>query len=646
MSWVPSVNRRSGQARNSRYSSQRITSLPWTLAAGIVGADIGTSVFYSTGVILPFAHNLAPLIVLVVCLLMWVFKTIYEEGCAASPFNGGAYMMVLQTVGRRLAMVVGALNILYYLAKAAVSSISGAYYLDSIDNLMNWPVMNIALAASVPVIVFGLLNIVGIKEPAKIVFLVAIFHFGLLLFMDVYGLYLAFAIQAGIQPNPSAVHPDFGIVFKDVDKIPMLGIVHGFAAAFLGITGFESAAQIVEQLKVPTWKTLRQVYLTIVILVGLTAPATSYLCLVLLNQSQLKLYGNNLLSGLAFVEGGQLLLNILVWDACLILFAAVNTAYAGCIGLCTTMAKQGNLPGFLLNRWAHKHPLLQGYPYVCLSFMAITLSMIFMLPGQVDNLGQVYGMAFLGVMIAFSLGVLLLRLRMPLKVARSPYRTRWVLHVGRLALPVPALVGIIVLAFAQIVLVASADQARALGVQMFTLILLLMFFYRLGVVESRLADMPDLRLGLGKFANLEDLPEDLPGYVLCTGGAKARKLATLLLELLETEDPGPKEVIIYHSEEEPARRGIMHELLQRVISQQVAPSFKNNDIILTVKVLPESLIDGLIQLKRSMSFRKVFLGSGQDTEQARRFAHEIETNLGIHTEILVPDEPQAGKARP
>jgi amino acid transporter len=617
--------------------------LPWTLAAGIVGADIGTSVFYSTGVILPFAGNAAPLIVLVVCILMWVFKTIYEEGCAASPFNGGAYMMVLQTVGRRLAMVVGALTILSYLATAAVSSISGAYYLDSIDNLMNWPVIHIALAASVPVVFFGLLNIVGIKEPAKLVFLIAIFHFGLLLFMDVYGLYLAFAINGGLIP-PGGINPDFGIVFKGIDKIPPWAMMHGFAAAFLGITGFESAAQIVEQLKVPTWKTLRQVYLAIVILVGLTAPVTSYLCLVLLNQGQLKTYGNNLLSGLAFVEGGQLLLNILVWDACLILFAAVNTAYAGCIGLCTTMAKQGNLPGFLLNRWANKHPMLQGYPYVCLSFMAITLSMIAMLPGQVDNLGQVYGMAFLAVMIAFSLGVLLLRARMPLKVARSPYRTRFVVHLGRLAMPVPALVGIIVLTFAELVLVASADHARALGVQMFTLILLLMFFYRLGVVESRLAEMPDLRLGLGKFANLEDLPEDLPGYVLCTGGAKARKLATLLLELLETEDPGPKEVIIYHSEEEPARRGIMHELLQRVISQQVAPSFKNNDIILTVKVLPEALIDGLIQLKRSMSFRKVFLGSGQDTEQARRFAHEIETNLGIHTEILVPDDRQPTKS--
>ena len=111
--------------------------LTWWLAAGIVGADIGTSVFYSTAVIKPYVGFAAPLIILVVCLLMWLFKATYEEGCAASPFNGGAYMIVLQTIGRRAAMMVGALTILSYLATAAVSAISGAYYLDSFDNINN-----------------------------------------------------------------------------------------------------------------------------------------------------------------------------------------------------------------------------------------------------------------------------------------------------------------------------------------------------------------------------------------------------------------------------------------------------------------------------------------------------------------------------
>ncbi len=215
--------------------------LAWWLAAAIVGADIGTSVFYTTGVILPLVGFAAPFIILVVCLLMWVFKATYEEGCAVSPFNGGAYIMVLQTVGKRFAIVVGALTILSYLATAAVSALSGAYYIDSIDNIMNWPVANIVFAAIAPVIVFGLLNIVGIKEPAMIVFFIAMFHFCLLLYLDVKGLIMAFER-----------HIDLTRFTHSLTAVTPAHFVHGFAAAFLGITGFESAAQIVEQLKTPT----------------------------------------------------------------------------------------------------------------------------------------------------------------------------------------------------------------------------------------------------------------------------------------------------------------------------------------------------------------------------------------------------------
>ncbi len=592
--------------------------LNWWLGAAIVGADIGTSVFYSTAIILPYMGMATPLVILAICLLMWLFKSTYEEGCAVSPFNGGAYIMVLQTVGKRLAMIVGALTILSYLATAAVSALSGAFYLDSLDNVSNWPVEQVLLVSLIPVILFGILNIIGIKEPAFIVFLIAFFHFSLLLFMDVRGLFLAFERQV-----------DFSIVFRDIPKISPWNMAHGFAAAFLGITGFESAAQIVEQLKTPTWRTLKKIYLAVVVLVGITAPLTSLLCLTLLSPSEIEAHRDHLLSGLAFVEGGKTLLHILVADAGLTLFAAVNTAYVGCIGLCTTMAKQGNLPGVLLRRWAHKIPLFQGYPYVVIPFMFIASTMIFLLPGKVDELSQVYGMAFLAVMSAFCLGVIMMRFKMPVKVERAPFKSQFTVTLNKIKIPAPPLIGLFTLSFAEIILIATTDEARALGLEILLVILLIMCFYRLGLLEGRLRQLPDLRLGLGRYAKLSQLPENLPVYVLCTGGAKARKLAHSLIRLLEKEEPGPKEIIIYHSEEEQARRGIMYELLQRVVSQQIAPSFSHNDMILTVKILPEKLVDGLIYLKRSHPFDKVFIGTGSDPEQADQYTKELEENLGV-----------------
>lgn len=593
--------------------------LSWQLGAGIVGADIGTSVFYSTSVIMPHAGFLAPVIIGFVCVMMWLFKATYEEGCSVSPFNGGAYIMVLQTIGKRLAMLVGAMTILSYLATAAVSALSGAYYIDSFDNVKEWTAHGITFVAIAPVILFGLLNIKGIKEPAIIVFWVAFFHFSLLLVMDVVGLWIAFSTGA-----------DFSLVFRDVPTLSPMALLHGIAVAFLGITGFESAAQIVEQLKTPTWKTLKKIYLAVVILVGITAPLTSYLCLILLSEEQIHHYKDNLLSGLALVEMGPTFQKVLVVDACLTLFAAVNTAYVGCIGLCTTMAKQGNLPGFLLRRWEIKTGgFIQGYPYVVMPFMLITIAMMLMLPGKVEDLGTVYGMAFLAVMASFCIGVIMMRFGMPTKVNRAPYKSNWTVPFRGTQIPVPPLIGFVTLMFAEIVLVISAGGARTLGLQILLAILLVMCFYRLGLLEGRLRELPDLRLGLGRYSNMTDLPHDLPVYILCTAGAKARKLAQSLIRLLEKEEPGPKEIIIYHAEEEEARRGMMYELLQRVISQQIAPSFRHHDMILTVKILPEKLVDGLIYLKRSHPFSKIFIGTGTHPELAQKYASELEENLGV-----------------
>lgn len=605
--------------------------LNWWLGAGIVGADIGTSVFYSTAVILPYVGFAAPLIILGVCLAMWFFKSTYEEGCTVSPFNGGAYIMVLQTIGKRLAMVVGSLTILSYLATAAVSALSGAYYIDSMDNIMDWPTTSVLAAAITPVVIFGLLNIVGIKEPAIIVFFIAFFHFALLLYMDARGLMMALDR-----------HADFSVIFKHVPKLSPQDLLHGCAAAFLGITGFESAAQIIEQLKTPTWRTLKKIYLSIVLLVGITAPLTSALCLVLLTEQQTMEYRNSLLSGLAFVEGGKTLLTILVVDAALTLFAAVNTAYVGCIGLATTMAKQGNLPAFLLRRWADKSPFFQGYPYVVFAFMAITVFMILVLPGKVEDLGHVYGMAFLAVMCSFGIGVLMLNVRMPLKVTRAPWKSSWAITIRGVRIPFPALITFILLGWAEIVLFLSSTSARTLGLQIFLLILLVMSFYRLGVLEGRLRELPDLRLGLGKFRRETELPSDLPTFVLCTGGAKARSLVTMLLRLLDREEPGPKEIIIFHAEEEEARRGMMFELLQRVVSQQVEPMIRDRDMVLTVKVLPETLVDGLIHLKKAHPFRRVFIGTGSDPEQASKYALDLETNLGVQVVNIGPNIPEIG----
>ncbi|MCB0393759.1 MAG: APC family permease [Bdellovibrionales bacterium] len=589
--------------------------LSWIIGAGIVGADIGTSVFYSTGLLFPYVGYLAPVFVLLVCCMMWAFKKTYEEGLALSPYNGGAYVMILRSVGRRVAVLAGALTIVSYLATAAVSALSGAFYITSLSS-GEISMETIVLISAIPVIIFGILNTKGIAEPAKLVTVIAGLHFALLLIMVVWGVgYLAFNWAE--------------IDFAKMSKITISGkmtfamLMHGFAGAFLGITGFESAAQIIEELEEPALKTVKRLYQVVVVLVSITAPAISFLCLAILPEAEILRSKDSLLSAMGHQIGGQILMTVVVVDATLTLFAAVNTAFVGFIGLAKTMAKQGNLPIQMLYRISHKFPWLQGYPLIALPFMVVALGMVAAVPGEVEVLAKVYEIAFLGVMVSFAVGVILMRNRKQRRNLPKEYLSRVVILWGRKIIPVIPLASGAMLLVAQLTLMVFAPpEAQNMGLLLIFTVLLIMAYYRWGVLENRLERRHDLHLGLGSYAKSDQLPERLPRYVLCAGGTGLRPLMTRALNHLLRERKGdPFELIVFHVDE--SDEGFFFESLQRVVFQQIVPLFNSRDIVLTVKTMPGNLIEGLQTLKKSYNFHSVILGTGKDPEVANEFAQVI-----------------------
>lgn len=513
------------------------------IAAGVVGADIGTSVFYGTGILYPKVGFLAPIFVLTCCLMMWLFKRTYEEGLALSPYNGGAYSMILRSLGRQWAVFAGALTMVSYLATAAVSALSGAYYLSSLNLGMSEDV--VLLMAFFPIVFFGILNSRGIKEPAKLVTVIAGFHFLLLILISIWGFIYLFLNWGSID-------------FQKLQQLTPQGeitwalLMYGFAAAFLGITGFESAAQIVEELETPTLETLRKLYKTVIILVSLTAPAISFLCLIILTQDEINQNISYLLSGLSYKMGGRVLLYVIVIDATLTLFAAVNTAFVGFIGLSTTMSKQGNLPRLLISRYTHRFPSIQGYPLIALSFMLVALFMCAIVVGEkgLEVLAKVYEMAFLGVMVSFCLGVVLLRNRHIRKDIPTKFLTSWGITFKNKTIPLIPLFSGGVLLLAQTTLILSAGpDVRSILIQLLSLIVILMAFYRWGILENRLENRNDLRLGTGSYAGKRELPENLKKIVLCARGTGARRLINMAIKKIKSEfSLQPFELIVFHAE--------------------------------------------------------------------------------------------------
>ncbi len=608
------------------------SELSWLLAAGIVGADIGTSVFYGTGILFPIVGYLAPLFVLLACLAMWLFKRTYEEGLAMSPYNGGAYSMILRSVGKRTAVFAGALTFVSYLATAAVSSLSGGFYFSSLfaGGLSNSTVVWISF---LPVIFFGILNIKGIKESAKLVTGIAITHFSLLIIITLWSIVYIIFYWSEIDFSK------FGDLSYFPKPLGLATLAYGMSAAFLGITGFESAAQIVETLKPPTSDTVRTLYRAVILLVSFTAPAISLMCLTILTPDEVQGNLNYLLSGLAEKIGGTFLLTLIVLDATCTLFAATNTAFIGCIGLATTMAKHGNLPQFFLKRISHIVPSLEGYPFTVVSLMMIVMGTCAFVAGEVTIAAKVYEIAFLGVMVSFALGAIVMRNKGFRQSTPKKYLSSTYLRINgtQLSLPPLATAGILSCAIFFLITHVNSDVLFMLTFLM-GITLMLMAYYRWGVLENRLETHTDLRLALGRFIHNvhEELPKDLPKYILCIGEHRVRRLISKTLNfILSKQKGGAFELILFYAENEGATsRNIFYELLQRVVSQQIAPIYASKDIILTVKILPSRVLEGLQTLKKSIEPVDIYFGIGRNPDHSHKTRTHISRELEMPITII------------
>jgi hypothetical protein len=290
----------------------------------------------------------------------------------------------------------------------------------------------------------------------------------------------------------------------------------------------------------------------------------------------------------------------------------------------------------MLTRVAHRVPSIQGYPLIAFPFMIIALMMCAFVAGEVKILAKVYEIAFLGVMVSFCLGVVLQRNKALRKQCPRDYLSTWVLKTQNITIPVIPFLSGCILFIAQITLFFHSDsQERAMLLQLFSMILLVMAFYRWGVLEDRLENRSDLRLGTGKYSGMPSLPEDLNKYVLCTGGTGARHLINSAIRQIKktSQNKEPFELVVIHAEDNHDQSGFFYELLQRVVSQQIVPIHQDMDMIIRVKIFPGSLVEALQTLRKTIDFNEVLIGGGRRSPTAA--PSELESMLENELEVKV-----------
>jgi amino acid transporter len=358
-------------------------------ATAICGNDITSSCLYVSSLTIIYAGQHAWLALLIVALVLFLFRKIYGEVVGALPLNGGAYNVLLNTTSKSNASIAACLTILSYMATAVISASEAMHYLHGI-----LPSVPVLLATGVLITAFLFLVMSGISESSIVAIAIFILHI-----VAMFTLIISAILY--VQTN------GLDIARMNFD-MPAHGsfataLFLGFSTAMLGISGFESSANFVEEQQQGVFrKTLRNMWIAVSIINPLMALAA----VSVLPMPDVAVHQEALLSHLGGITSGSWLKTFISIDAVLVLSGALLTSYVGVNGLIKRMTLDRILPQFFLreNRKGSSPRILILFYLLCISVLVIT-------NGQLGPLAGVYTISFLLVMIYFGFGNFLLKIK-------------------------------------------------------------------------------------------------------------------------------------------------------------------------------------------------------------------------------------------
>ena len=213
-------------------------------ATAICGNDISSSCLYVSALTIAYAGQYAWISLLIVGVVLFLFRKIYGEVVGALPLNGGAYNVLLNTSSKKIASLAPTLTVLSYMATAVISSVEAMHYLHHIFEFIN-----IDVATIVVLLAFTGLAIIGIGESAIVavgIFIIHLFSLSLLVIICI-----IFIAMNGLDTFD--INWSLPVSTGSVSTALFLG----FSAAMLGISGFESSANFVEEQEPGVFKKTR-----------------------------------------------------------------------------------------------------------------------------------------------------------------------------------------------------------------------------------------------------------------------------------------------------------------------------------------------------------------------------------------------------
>jgi amino acid transporter len=359
---------------------------PWRSTA-VCGNDITSSCLYVSALCAAQAGHLAPVVLLIVAGVLFLFRKVYAEVGSALPLNGGTYTVLLNTTNKKLAAAAACLTLLSYIATAVISAGEAMHYAHHL-----WSGFDVQRATVVLLFLFALLNLVGIGESAVVALVIFVLHMITLTVLSVASISVLVQDPSLLVANWSTPTPG-GL---------LRALFFGFAAAMLGISGFESSANFIEEQKEGVFpQTLRNMWIAVAIF----NPLISFLSLGLLPLAAIREVPPDLLAQMGRLSAGPWLGTLVSIDATLVLSGAVLTSYVGVTGLVRRMTLDRCLPQVLLA----ENRLRRTNHWIILGFFALCWSIVEVTRGRIEILAGVYTLSFLSVMGLYAVGNMMLK---------------------------------------------------------------------------------------------------------------------------------------------------------------------------------------------------------------------------------------------
>jgi len=508
-----------------RGSLHRVLNAPQLFSIGY--GDVGSSIYYALGVTTLYALGAVPLALALAGFVFICTVLTYTELATAMPESGGSCSFARHAFNDLVSFIAGWALLLDYIVTIAISAYSIGPYLSNFWPALETSIGNVPFTLLVLGILLGL-NVVGVRESTRVSLLLCIFDivtqltiitFGAIFLLEVmhWDRFLHHLQQLWIQMHVGVPDAFWSPTWPQFWK--------GVGMAMVAYIGIESISQLAGEARHPDRTLPRAMLSTMVTLFVLYFGISAIALTALTPQELTGAYLEDPIAGIAasMPFGREYLAPWVGLLGATILFVAANAGVIGASRMAFAMSEHFTMPRIFYRM----HPRFKT-PYVSLIAFTLIAGLIVTVAKNLTHIAELYNF---GAMLSFALAHLsLLGLRVKKPDLERPFKVGWNLRVGRAALPITAILGLLGTSAVWVDVILTKPAGRNLGFLWMGIGLIAYFWYRR---QQKLP--PAARVKIEKLHMPEYQPVQVKRILVPTTGAHTNDMVQFAAKLAKLQ---------------------------------------------------------------------------------------------------------------